>query len=82
MLENGWRKLLAAMMRDGQQRNVRAAEIVRGDIILVEEGDTIPADAHLLHSIALQTAKAALTGEGLPVSKDTAPVAGEAGLGD
>ena len=53
-----------------------------GDIILVEEGDTIPADARLIQSTALQTAEAALTGESLPVSKDDAPIAGEAELGD
>ena len=48
-----------------------AAEIVPGDIILIEEGDTIPADARLIESAALQTAEAALTGESLPVAKDT-----------
>jgi Ca2+-transporting ATPase len=57
-------------------------EIVPGDIILVEEGDTIPADARLIHSTALQAAEAALTGESLPVSKDTATITEEAGLGD
>ena len=41
-----------------------------GDIILVEEGDTIPADARVVQSTSLQTAEAALTGESLPVSKD------------
>ena len=39
--------------------------------MLVEEGDTIPADARLIESAALQTAEAALTGESLPVTKDT-----------
>ena len=50
---------------------VPAAEIVPGDIILVEEGDTIPADARVIESTSLQTAEAALTGESLPVAKDT-----------
>ncbi len=72
----------ASVLRDGEQRSVPAAEIVPGDLILIEEGDTIPADARLIHSTALQTAEAALTGESLPVSKDIAPVAGEAGVGD
>ena len=53
-----------------------------GDIILIEEGDTIPADARLIQSTALHTAEAALTGESLPVWKDTAAVADEAALGD
>ena len=47
-----------------------AAELVPGDIVLIEEGDTIPADARVVESTALQTAEAALTGESLPVSKD------------
>ena len=72
----------ANVVRDGERRTIPAAEIVPGDIILIEEGDTIAADARLLHSTALQTAEAALTGESLPVCKDTDPVAGEAALGD
>jgi len=72
----------AMVMRDGERRSVPSAELVPGDIILIEAGDTIPADARVIHSTALQTAEAALTGESLPVSKDVAPVAGEAGLGD
>ena len=72
----------ATVMRDGERRSVPAAEIVPGDIILIEEGDTIPADARLIHSTALQTAEAALTGESLPVLKDIVPVVGEASLGD
>jgi len=72
----------ATVMRDGQRQSVPATQLVPGDVILIEEGDTIPADARLLQSTALQVAEAALTGESLPVSKDTAPVEGEAGLGD
>jgi Ca2+-transporting ATPase len=79
------RKMSAAhanVIRDGERQNVPAAEIVAGDIVLVEEGDTIPADARVIHSTALQTAEAALTGESMPVSKDIVVVKGEAGLGD
>jgi Ca2+-transporting ATPase len=72
----------AHVIRDKQRRDVPADEIVPGDIILIEEGDTIPADARLIRISALQTAEAALTGESLPVSKDIDPVANEAGLGD
>ena len=72
----------AAVIRDGARQSIPAAELVPGDVILVEEGDTIPADARLIQSTALQTAEAALTGESLPVSKDIAPIPGEAGLGD
>ena len=72
----------ATVLRDGERRSVPAAEIVPGDILLVEAGDTVPADARLIHSTGLQTAEAALTGESLPVSKDTAPAPEEAGIGD
>lgn len=70
------------MIRQGERRSIAAAEIVPGDIILIEEGDTIPADARVIQSTALQTAEAALTGESLPVSKDAAPITKEVGLGD
>src|SRR5215218_3232738 len=72
----------ASVIRDGARQSIPAAEVVPGDIILIEEGDTIPADARVIHSTALQTAEAALTGESLPVSKGTGPVAGEGGPGD
>ena len=79
------RKMAAAharVVRDGEQASVDAAEIVPGDIILIEEGDTIPADGRLIHSAALQASESALTGESLPVSKDTATIEGEAPVGD
>ena len=62
----------ADVIRDGARQSILASELVPGDVILVEEGDTVPADARLIQSTALQTAEAALTGESLPVSKDTA----------
>lgn len=70
------------VIRDGTPRSVPASEIVPGDIILIEAGDTIPADARVIQSASLKTAEAALTGESLPVSKDTAPIEGEVALGD
>jgi P-type Ca2+ transporter type 2C len=72
----------AHVMRDGARQSIPATEVVPGDLILIEEGDTVPADARLLQSTALQTAEAALTGESLPVSKDTRPITEEVGLGD
>ena len=59
----------ANVMRDGERQSVPATEVVTGDILLVEEGDTVAADARLLQSTSLQTAEASLTGESLPVSK-------------
>ncbi len=79
------RKMSAAhanVIRDGNRQSIPATEVAPGDIILIEEGDTIPADSRLIQSTALQTAEAALTGESLPVSKDTDAVQEEVGLGD
>src|SRR5918994_4422789 len=72
----------ARVVRDGERGSIPAAELVPGDVILVEEGDTIPADARLIESTALQASEASLTGESLPVSKGIAPIEEEAGLGD
>jgi Ca2+-transporting ATPase len=72
----------ANVIRDGGHRSIPAVEVVPGDIILIEEGDTVPADARLIHSTALHMAEAALTGESLPVSKDTSEITEEVGLGD
>ena len=59
----------AKVLRGGERLSVSAAEIVPGDIVLVEEGDTVPADARVLHSTSLKVAEAALTGESLPVAE-------------
>jgi P-type Ca2+ transporter type 2C len=72
----------AAVIRGGERRRVPASELVPGDVILIEEGDTIPADARVIESAALQTAEAALTGESLPVMKDALPISEEVALGD
>jgi Ca2+-transporting ATPase len=72
----------ANVIRNGTRQSIPAADLVPGDIILIEEGDTVPADARVIQSTALQTQEAALTGESLPVSKNTLPVTGDAELGD
>ena len=72
----------ASVIRDGERRSVPASQIVPGDIVLIEEGDTIPADGRLIESAALQTAEAPLTGESLPVTKDTRAIVEEVPLGD
>lgn len=72
----------ATIVRDGTRRRIPAVELVPGDLILIEEGDAIPADARLIHSTSLQTAEAALTGESLPTQKDITPVEADAGIGD
>jgi Ca2+-transporting ATPase len=72
----------AHVVRNGDRQSIPAVEVVPGDIIVVEEGDTIPADARVIKGAALQTAEAQLTGESLPVSKNAAPVPADATLGD
>ncbi len=72
----------ATVLRDGARLTVASELLVPGDIVLVEEGDTVPADARLVEAPALQVAEASLTGESAPVSKDTNAVMGEAALGD
>jgi len=72
----------ALVIRDGERQVVAAAGIVPGDIVLIAEGDTIPADARLIESAALQTAEAALTGESLPVAKSPETLPEDATLGD
>ncbi len=59
--------------RDGQIREVEATSLVPGDIILLEAGDRIPADARVIESVNLRIEEAALTGESVPVSKSEAP---------
>jgi Ca2+-transporting ATPase len=72
----------ADVIRDGVRQSILAREVVPGDIVLLEEGDTVPADARLIEAASLQTAEAALTGESVPVSKDIAAIPAEVGLGD
>ena len=72
----------ASVVRDGERGSIPAAKLVPGDVILVEEGDTIPADARLIESTALQASEASLTGESLPVQKDVRPIEEVVGLGD
>ncbi len=72
----------ATLLRDGQPQRTAAANLVPGDIILIEEGDTIPADGRLISTVSLQTAEASLTGESVPVAKDTEPIAEAAEVGD
>ncbi|MEM7820372.1 MAG: HAD-IC family P-type ATPase, partial [Candidatus Aenigmatarchaeota archaeon] len=59
----------AKVIRDGKEIEIAAIELVPGDIILLEEGDNIPADARLIEVANLRVNEAAVTGESLPVDK-------------
>ena len=56
--------------RDGKLVELKAEELVPGDIVILEEGRTVPADLRLIQSINLKTDESSLTGESLPVEKD------------
>ena len=73
----------ARVIRDGEERIVAAAELVVGDIILLEAGDFVPADARLISSAGLKCEESALTGESVPAEKDASAEVGiGAALGD
>jgi len=72
----------ARVLRDGVQQILDAEELVPGDVILLDPGAHVPADARLLETIALRVEEAALTGESLPVAKSTGAVATDAPLAD
>lgn len=64
----------AKVIRDGTVKNISAQEIVPGDIIVVETGDFVPADARLISSINLKAEEATLTGESIPSEKNSVAV--------
>ena len=73
----------ARVIRDGVERVIDASELVPGDVIRLEAGDFVPADARLLKSASLKSEESALTGESVPSEKDAAAaIAEDAPLGD
>ena len=73
----------ARVIRDGEEKIINASDLVVGDIILLEAGDFVPADARLLKSTSLKSEEAALTGESVPSEKDATVVCKEdAPIGD
>ena len=72
----------AMVMRDGEKVEVDSTEIVPGDIIFLEQGDAVPADARLLEAESLDTDESALTGESNNVSKDPGKVEAESAVAD
>ncbi len=62
----------ARVLRDGQPVTLPAADLVTGDVLLLRQGDRVPADARVLSAEALEVGEAALTGESLPVAKGPA----------
>jgi Ca2+-transporting ATPase len=59
----------ALVIRDGERKRIAGREVVRGDFVVLAEGDRVPADAVLIQSHDLQTDESLLTGESVPVRK-------------
>jgi len=72
----------ASVLRDGARVSVDAADLVPGDLVVLEPGDKVPADMRLTEAKGLYAQEAILTGESVPVEKATEPVAENADLGD
>jgi magnesium-transporting ATPase (P-type) len=72
----------ATVLRDGERRSVEVADLVQGDIVVLEAGDRVPADLRLLRMRGLTIDEALLTGESVTAEKQDGAVAAEAPLGD
>ena len=73
---------MITVLREGAAQEVASRELVPGDVLVLEAGDRIPADARVVENHSLQCDEAPLTGESLPVMKELAPVAAGAPVGD
>lgn len=73
----------ANVLRDGHTLSIKSDELVPGDVVLLEAGDVVPADIRLLEAASLKIEEAALTGESVPVGKETGVLPpGDIGIGD
>ena len=74
------------VIRDGKQITVKSEDLVIGDIIVLEAGDAVPADARIIECASMKIEEAALTGESVPVTKQEEPMTananGDVALGD
>jgi len=74
--------LQASVIRNGEETNLDAAELVPGDIIMLEAGQRVPADGRILQAANLTVDEAALTGESAPVEKTIEPMPDDAPLAE
>ena len=72
----------AHVLRDGHRVSVPIADLVPGDVVLIEAGDRVPADLRILHARNLRIDEAVLTGESVAATKQAEPVPEGAALGD
>jgi Ca2+-transporting ATPase len=79
------KKMLSAVvtvLRDGREEEVDTKHLVPGDLMLLEAGDRVPADARMTFSSSMRCDEAPLTGESLPVGKTTETLAADIPMGD
>lgn len=67
---------LVTVIRDGEEQAIDAAELVPGDIVILHEGDRIPADGRIIQESGLLSDEAMLTGESEPIAKDARAISG------
>lgn len=72
----------AHVIRSGERISIDGEQLMPGDIVLLEAGDKVPADLRLITAHGMSVQEAILTGESVPVEKQTTPVAANAALGD
>lgn len=72
----------ATVIRDGNKQQIPAADVVVGDVIMLQNGDQVPADARIISQKQLSINEAPLTGEWVSVDKQTEPVADSASLAE
>src|SRR5690606_10187537 len=72
----------SAVLRDGELKRIPSAQLVRGDLLALGEGDAVGADARLVEAAALRVQESSLTGESEAVLKDEGTLPGPAALGD
>ena len=72
----------AKVRRNGELAEIPMDQLVPGDIVNIEAGDLVPADARILTAATLEIDESALTGESVPTPKEVEPVAADAALGD
>lgn len=70
------------VLRDGKIARINTTDVVPGDVVVLGEGDSVPADGRLLAAASLRVAEASLTGESVPVGKNTDKLAEARALGD
>lgn len=72
----------SSVVREGKIKKIKSSLLVPGDVVILEEGDTVGADLRLIESVNLKINESSLTGESVPVEKDSSIVVKKAGLGD